>query len=580
MQSIESNQRHSCVLRLAALAVLSLAAAACGSDTAKPAPTVTSTVPADAATGIGTGSAVSVVFKSPMAPLTATSFLIKQGATAVPGAVSMSADNLTATFTPNSSLAANTGYTATIPAGTKSAAGGSLAADKSWSFTTAASAGPPSPALVSSSPSDGATSVPLNAKLSATFDMPMAPLSGAIFTLVQGSTAVAGSVSASADNMSAIFAPTANLAANLPYTATITGGAVSAGGVAIAGPQTFSFTTGATVDTAAPVVSSTSPAANDGSVATNARVSVTFSKAMDAQTITSSSFTVSQGSTTIPGSVVYGPAFTATFRPSNPLPTNATLTAALTTALKDLQGNALASAFTWTFTTANAAARGPAPVGLGTAGNFAILAKTAISTGPASAITGDIAVSPAAASYLTGFSLVADSTNVFSTSPQITGKAYAANYAVPTPSNLTTAVGNMQSAYTDAASRPTPDFLELGSGNIGGKTLSPGLYKWTSTVTIPADVTISGGANDVWIFQTTGDITMAAAQHVVLSGGALARNVFWQVAGKVTLGAGAHFEGIVLCKTQVTLQTSASLNGRILSQTAVALDHATVVRPL
>jgi hypothetical protein len=218
-------------------------------------------------------------------------------------------------------------------------------------------------------------------------------------------------------------------------------------------------------------------------------------------------------------------------------------------------------------------------VGLVQAGNFVVLAKTGISTVPASSVTGDIAVSPAAATFITGFSLVADSTNVFATSPQVVGKVFAADYAVPSPSNLTTAVLDMQTAYTDAAGRPTPDFLELGTGNIGGKTLAPGLYKWTSTVNVPTDVTISGGANDVWIFQTTGDLIMAANQHVTLSGGALAKNIFWQVAGQATFGAGAHFEGVLLCKTGVTLQTLATMNGRILAQTAVALQKATVTKP-
>jgi hypothetical protein len=98
-------------------------------------------------------------------------------------------------------------------------------------------------------------------------------------------------------------------------------------------------------------------------------------------------------------------------------------------------------------------------------------------------------------------------------------------------------------------------------------------------VTLPADVTLSGGANDVWIFQTTGDLTMSSAKRVTLSGGAQAKNVFWQVAGRTTLGTGAHFEGILLCKTDVTLQTGATMNGRVLSQTQVALQQATVTQP-
>jgi hypothetical protein len=326
-------------------------------------------------------------------------------------------------------------------------------------------------------------------------------------------------------------------------------------------------------------VKSTSPTASATSVAINRHLTVTFSKAMDPLSLTSSTFSVRQGSMAISGNVTYGPGTTATFTPANELPASTLFTVTLSPGVKDLNGNALVAAFTFSFTTGSSAARGPAPVELGTAGQYAILAKSGVSSVPGSSVTGDIGLGPAAASYLTGLSLVADATNVFSTSTQIVGKAYAADYAVPTPSNLTTAVSNMESAYTDAAGRPTPDFLELGTGDIGGQTLAPGLYKWTSTVTIPTDVTLSGGANDVWIFQTTGDLTMSAARRITLSGGALAKNVFWQVAGRTTLGADAHFEGVLLCKTDVTLQTGATMNGRVLSQTQVALQQATVTQP-
>ena len=221
------------------------------------------------------------------------------------------------------------------------------------------------------------------------------------------------------------------------------------------------------------------------------------------------------------------------------------------------------------------------PVLLGASGNYAILAKTGISTGPPSIVTGNLGVSPAAATYITGFSLGADPTNVFSTSTQVVGggKVYAANYAVPTSSNLTTAVLNMQTAYTDAASRPTPDFLNLGGGALGGLTLEPGLYKWGGSVTIPANVTLSGGSSDIWIFQISGNLLMSAAKRVNLSGGALAKNVFWQVAGQTTIGAGAHFEGIILSKTAITLRTGASMNGRALAQSAVVLQSTTVTQP-
>jgi hypothetical protein len=155
---------------------------------------------------------------------------------------------------------------------------------------------------------------------------------------------------------------------------------------------------------------------------------------------------------------------------------------------------------------------------------------------------------------------------------------YAADYAIPTPATLTTAVSDMQTAYTDAAGRPTPDHTELATGNIGGLTLPAGLYKWTNTVLIPRNVTLTGGANDVWIFQIAGGVTQASATRVILTGGALARNVFWQVAGVVDVGTTAHLEGVVLSQTAITLHTGASANGRLFAQTAVTLAGNAVVQ--
>ncbi|WP_158623274.1 ice-binding family protein [Corallococcus sp. CA053C] len=435
------------------------------------------------------------------------------------------------------------------------------------------------PELTSTSPMDGQPDVPLNATLSVAFDMAMEPFSEATFTLKQGDTRVPGTVALSADGTSATFSPSSGLAASTVFTATITSSAKSTAGASFAAARSWTFTTGVAADTSPPRVGETTPSADTTDMAVNRKVSVTFTKAMDPLSLTSASFTVRQGTTQVPGSVTYGPGTTATFTPEAALASNTLFTASLGSSIKDLNGNLLAEPFTWSFQTGATAAKGPMPVSLGTAGNFAILAKSGVSSVPASTVTGDMGVSPAAASYLTGFSLVADATNVFATSTQLVGKAYAANSAVPTPSNLTTAVSNMEGAYNNAAGRPTPNFLNLGSGNIGGKTLVPGLYKWTSTVTVPTDVTLSGGPNDVWIFQTTGDLTVSAARRVTLAGGALAKNVFWQVAGRTTVGASAHFAGVLLCKTDVTLQTGATLNGRILSQTNVALQQATVTQP-
>ncbi len=222
----------------------------------------------------------------------------------------------------------------------------------------------------------------------------------------------------------------------------------------------------------------------------------------------------------------------------------------------------------------------PAPVNLGTAGNFAILAKTGVSTTGTTSIVGDIGVSPAAATYITGFGLIMDASNTFSTSSLVTGKVYAADYTPPTPAKMTTAVGDMETAYTDAAGRTLPNYTELYAGDVTGQTLTPGLYKWgTGVLVSAAGVTISGSATDVWIFQIAQNLTLANGAIVTLSGGALASNVFWQVAGQVTLGTTAAMKGIILCQTLIEMQTGATLNGRALAQSAVTLDANTVTKP-
>lgn len=327
-----------------------------------------------------------------------------------------------------------------------------------------------------------------------------------------------------------------------------------------------------------PTVLSNTPLSGASDVPINGSARATFSEPMERDSLTGSTFTLTTGTPamSVPGTVVYS-GVTAVFWPATQLEADTTYTATVTTGATSALGVPLGEDYVWSFTTGDTREPG-LPVELGTAGGFAILAKSAISTVPTSAITGDIAVSPAAASFITGFSLTADSTNVFSTSMQVTGRVYAADYAVPTPSNLTTAIGDMEIAFTDAASR-APDVTELGAGNIGGQTLARGVYKWGTGLLIPSDVTLTGTATDVFIFQIAGDLTMSSGARVVLAGGALPENVFWQVAGFVDLGTTAHCEGTILSQTAITLRTGASVDGRLMAQTAVEIDGATIVEP-
>jgi uncharacterized membrane protein SirB2 len=224
---------------------------------------------------------------------------------------------------------------------------------------------------------------------------------------------------------------------------------------------------------------------------------------------------------------------------------------------------------------------GPAPVNLGTADNFAILAKTGITTTGTTSVVGNIGVSPISSTAITGFGLILDPSGQFSTSTLVTGKVYAADYSVPTPAMMTAAVSDMQAAYTDAAGRTNPSNTDLGAGNIAGLTLSPGLYKWSTGVTIPTSVTLdcAGNANSVFIFQIAQNLDLGNGAAVTLSGGCQPQNIFWQVAGQATLGTTSNFEGIILSKTQIVIGTGATLNGRALAQTQVTLDASTVTAP-
>lgn len=215
---------------------------------------------------------------------------------------------------------------------------------------------------------------------------------------------------------------------------------------------------------------------------------------------------------------------------------------------------------------------GPESVDLLTAGDFKILTQAGITNVPTSSIIGDMGVSPITDAAITGFALVMDGSGEFSTSSQVTGRVYAANYAPPTPAKMTQAIADMQAAYTDAAGR-VADFTNVNAGIIGGLVLVPGVYKWTSGVTIPSDITLLGGPNDRWIFQVDGTLVVASGARVLFQGGGQKQNVVWQVAGAITIGTDAEFKGTILAQTSIAVQTGAEVLGRLLAQTAVTLDQ-------
>jgi hypothetical protein len=216
-------------------------------------------------------------------------------------------------------------------------------------------------------------------------------------------------------------------------------------------------------------------------------------------------------------------------------------------------------------------------VDLGAACDYAILAKNGISTVSVSYVTGNIGVSPGT-NGITGFELGLDGGGQFATSTQVDGKAREANYGNPIEADLAVAVLDLEAAYTDAASRTHIDATRtnIDNGAIGGRTLLPGVYTFTTAISISNDLTFDGGEDDVFILKTTGQLSLAMGTFVILTGGVQAKNIFWQVAADVAIDANAEMQGIILCMRSVVFGTGSSLVGSILSQTEVALEMATI----
>ncbi len=223
---------------------------------------------------------------------------------------------------------------------------------------------------------------------------------------------------------------------------------------------------------------------------------------------------------------------------------------------------------------------GPLLPNLGLAGNFSALTKSGISTTGVSTITGDIGVSPASATAITGFGLIMDTNGQTSHTPIVNGKVYAADYAAPTPAYLTTAVSNMETAFTTSNNLTVPaPVIQLGAGNLSGLTIAPGLYKFSTGVLITSPVYLNGNANDTWVFTVAQDLTANSGAKIILGPNVQAKNIYWVVSGQAILGTGVDFSGIILSKTLISLNTGAKVTGRLLAQTAVTLNASTVIQP-
>jgi Ice-binding-like/Bacterial Ig-like domain len=529
-------------------------------------PSVTSTNPASAATNVPINQKITATFSEPMTSSTITAagtftLAVTTGGAAVTGVVTYDAASNSAIFTPGANLAASTQFTATITTAAQDATGHAITNNYIWNFTTGTAASAIAPTVLSADPANVTVNVPLNQRIAATFSEAMDPATisalGTV-TVVKtiGAVPVAGTVTYDMASNTAIFTPSANLATATQFTVTISNAATDLKGNAlIAGsvPNPWSFTTGAVVNATAPSITLTNPANLATAVGIDTTVSATFSAPMNPMTITTATFLVSVTATGAPvsGTVAYNVASQiATFTPSANLAASTQFTATISPVVQDANGNSLApgaAANPWSFTTGTTTgAAGPATINLGSAGNFAVMATSSISsTGPA-IINGDVGLSPGTSQGIPP--------------PQVNGTIHVNDPVV------TQAQADLLAAYNDAVSRSVN--AQTLPGNMGGLTFTPGLYVNSTSVLIsgvgPGNIVTmdaQGNPNAVFIFKMGSTLTTAPAAQVVLAGGAKAGNIFWQVGTSATIDTTTIFKGNVLAAVSITLNTGAAVEG-------------------
>lgn len=531
------------------------------------APVVVLTDPANNATGVVLNKLITATFSEIMNPLTftATTFMLKQGTTAIPGIISYYGK--TVSFLPSSHLLANTAYTMIITTGAENETGVALADNYRWTFTTGLVT---APTVISTVPLNNTIGVALNQLVTATFSEPMDPLTlvGTSFLVKQGTTIVAGSVTNTASTIS--FKPDVAFSPNTIYTGNITTEVKNVNGIPMAYSYSWTFTT---LSLVAPTVILTDPLNNATGVVLGKTIVATFSTPMDPLTLTTTTFLLKQGVTTVNGAVSYAGSI-ASFNPDVDLLPNTSYTATITTGVKMPDGTSLATDFVWSFTTSATATQ--SVVDLGTVERFGIISGVGVSNnaGFSEIRNMDVGIYPGLRSSITGFP------------PAIivNGAIYAADDILPPgiAAMLNQAKLDLTAAYLFAEGAITPAPVTV-SGDQGGKTLAPGIYKSTSTLLIQSgDLTLDaqGNPDAVWIFQVASGFTTigGAGGNVILSGGAQAKNIFWQVGTSAVIGDYTIFKGNVLALTSITMNSHATAEGRMLAiNGAVVMTHTNII---
>jgi len=531
------------------------------------APLVISTDPANLATGVVLNKIVEATFNVPMDPLTinATTFLMKQGATSIAGTISYS--GTVASFSPTSAFTPNTVYSVTMTTGAKNVAGTPLASNYIWSFTTGTLT---APTVISTSPINNETAVVLNKTVTANFSTAMDPLTinGTNFILKEGSNIVAGTVSY--NGTTASFAPTNSLLPNTVYTATITTGAKNLAGTPLANNYIWSFTTLTVAALPTPSVILTDPVNTATGVILAKVITANFNMIMDGATINNTTFKLKHGSTSVAGLVAYS-GTTASFTPSSQLLSGTLYTATITVGAKNVAGTPIANDYVWSFTTVMPL--GPPTVTLGSVARFGIIAGVGVSNNAGFSVINnlDVGISPGVRSSVTGFPPAVI----------VNGDIYASDDLIPvgTAAMLIQAKNDLTAAYlyAEGATFPAPAIV---SGDIGGQTLAPGIYKTASSLLIQSgDLTLDaqGDANAVWIFQIGSAFTTVggAGGNVILAGGAQAKNIFWQTGSSATIGDFTSFKGNILALTSVTMNSGAVAVGRMLCRNGSVIMTST-----